>query len=388
MIKDTIRDQYLHLLAGDTNHRDVTVLRARELRRIRDAAQTSNDALAIEKNEKKQKERDDLYRLSKDRVKKWANTIEGQRLKRLQSRKIKTEQDEVEKKKVDIAEAKLQADKREEAIKDAKRLQYMQTDRVKGFHAALTLTEVLKERDAQVEMKDRKLNWEKTKDAKLLQQQKTNYEESLKEEADKAAEKANTAYEVAQFQRLQEQDRIRIKKEEQAENIIEGKELKEQYENYKTITNEIIKHNTKCKVELRDTYFQEMQLKKQRVKEEAQRDVEIEKEIRKFVNAKREMARLRQQKEEELFNDFQTQSNKICDKLHADMKAQTDDEDDRIAKAVYEQEMKRVREEEEKAQAELEAIKETNLQRIKMIGDHEEERKMDMLRDKAFLEQR
>ena len=73
-----------------------------------------------------------MFRLSKDRVKKWSNTIEGQRLKKLQARKIKNEQDEIQRKKIDIEEAKLQAQKRSQAIEEAKRLQYMQTDRVKG----------------------------------------------------------------------------------------------------------------------------------------------------------------------------------------------------------------------------------------------------------------
>jgi len=378
----------LSQIAVDAKRGDMTVLRARELKRIRDASLTSNMQLEREKNEKQQKDRNDLHRLSKERVKKWANTIEGQRLKRLQSRKIKSEQDEIAKKKLDVEEAELQARKRKEAIKDAKRLQYMQTDRVKGFHAALTLTEVLKERDAQVDMKAKKQEFEKTKFDKFLAEQNENYRESLLEEAHNVAEKNKTAYEIAQFQKLQIEDRIRIKNEERKENKAEGEQIKEQYENYKKVTDMIKKHNNKCKEELRDTYTLEMELKKQRAKDEEKVKEEFDKEIKKFVNAKRQMARLRQQKEEELFNDFQAHTKKICDKLLADTQARTDDEDDRIARAVYEQEMKRVKEEEEKAQAELEAIKETNLQRIRMIEDHAEERKMDMLRDKAFLDYR
>ena len=78
-----------------------------------------------------------------------------------------------------------------------------------GFHAALTLTEVLKERDAQVDMKAKKQEFEKTKFDKFLAEQNENYRESLLEEAHNVAEKNKTAYEIAQFQKLQIEDRIR-----------------------------------------------------------------------------------------------------------------------------------------------------------------------------------
>ena len=43
-----------------------------------------------------------------------------------------------ERKKIDIEEAKIQAQKRKEAIERAKQQQYYETDRVKGFHVSFT----------------------------------------------------------------------------------------------------------------------------------------------------------------------------------------------------------------------------------------------------------
>ena len=47
------------------------------------------------KAEKEEKRKKDLYRLSQDIVKNWENTIEGQRLKRLEAHQVREEQEEV-----------------------------------------------------------------------------------------------------------------------------------------------------------------------------------------------------------------------------------------------------------------------------------------------------
>ena len=62
--------------------------------------------------------------------------VQGQRLKKLEARKIREAKEEEEKVQIDIEEAKFQAARRKEAIEQAKTLQYYQTDRVKGFHVS------------------------------------------------------------------------------------------------------------------------------------------------------------------------------------------------------------------------------------------------------------
>ena len=61
---------------------------------------------------------------------------QGQRQKKLESRKLREDKEEEEKKVMDIEEAKFQSEKRKEAIEKAKTQQYYQTDRVKGFHVS------------------------------------------------------------------------------------------------------------------------------------------------------------------------------------------------------------------------------------------------------------
>jgi hypothetical protein len=59
---------------------------------------------------------------------------QGQRQKKLEDRRLRLEKEEEERKKIDIEEALIQAEKRKAAIEKAKVQQYYQTDRVKAFH--------------------------------------------------------------------------------------------------------------------------------------------------------------------------------------------------------------------------------------------------------------
>ena len=59
---------------------------------------------------------------------------QGQRLKKLQARKLREEKGEEERLKIDRDEMEYQAQCRKEAIQRAKALLYHQTDRVKTFN--------------------------------------------------------------------------------------------------------------------------------------------------------------------------------------------------------------------------------------------------------------
>ena len=81
---------------------------------------------------------------SKKQVSKWNNTLDGQRKAKLEAKEKREEKEEEIRKKEDIAEAIYQAEQRRIAIEHAKTVTFAHTDRVKDFHGALILTEVLK----------------------------------------------------------------------------------------------------------------------------------------------------------------------------------------------------------------------------------------------------
>jgi len=101
---------------------------------------------------------------------------------------------------VDLEEAQYQAERRKEAIERAKTLLYHQTDRVKQFHGALLLTEVLRERDAQVEYKKRREQAVKAQEALYLRAQEKERERGTLEDIKAARERAQARDVVARFQ--------------------------------------------------------------------------------------------------------------------------------------------------------------------------------------------
>lgn len=109
----------------------------------------ANDDAYLEEKQRKQ----ELYEKSRALTKNWNNTIEGSRRHKLQQKSIREEKLERERQAVDVEHAKVMAEERKKDLEKAKLLQYHETDKVKNFHSAMRLTEVLKEREAQIELK-------------------------------------------------------------------------------------------------------------------------------------------------------------------------------------------------------------------------------------------
>uniref|UniRef100_A0A8C6V5Q3 Coiled-coil domain-containing protein 173 n=1 Tax=Naja naja TaxID=35670 RepID=A0A8C6V5Q3_NAJNA len=134
----------------------ITILPKAEWERIQDSLTARARETARILAEKKA--RKDLHLKSQALVKNWTHTIVGMSQQKLKDKKIRQQREEEEKRKVDLEEAKYQAQKRKEKIEEAKLQQYYENDRVKSFHRALLYSEVLKERDAQIEFKKQHKN--------------------------------------------------------------------------------------------------------------------------------------------------------------------------------------------------------------------------------------
>merc|ERR1711872_320206 len=98
------------LAAQGIDPKNVLVVQPNDWKRIQDNLSRYNREAEMAKQ--KAAEREHLHEFSKNLVKHWNNTNEGIRLKKLQARKLREEKEEEERKKVDIEEAKLQAQKR------------------------------------------------------------------------------------------------------------------------------------------------------------------------------------------------------------------------------------------------------------------------------------
>ncbi|XP_068749410.1 cilia- and flagella- associated protein 210-like [Montipora capricornis] len=376
----------LSVIPQGVDPREVTVLQPDVWRRIQNNLSGYNEEKM--RLEAKMKERKELHSLSKDTVKHWENTIEGQRLKKLQARQIREEKEEEERVKIDEEEAKHQAQKRKEAIERAKTLQYYQTDRVKTFHGALLLTEVLKERDAQIEMKNGKLDAEKIREEHLLRLQQRQREEAIMEDQKRALRRYNERRAVADFQTLQILDHIEEGKKAKQTDVEEGNNIKQQVEMYEAAKQAIEEQRRKEKEAIMEEHKRQLGDKEARRQFEKKKIEEEEEEIRQFAQAKKKMAKMRKSKETELFNAFQDHTERMRKKLANQRQQQVDDEDDRIAKTVAERESKREAEEREKHDSDMKMHKEIHEHRTRMMKENERLAKEEARRDREILRNR
>eukprot|EP00794_Sanderia_malayensis_P003148 gene3148-3617_t len=385
-LEDWQQQQSIGLTAQGIDPRSVLVVQPKDWKRIQDNLTRYDREAELAKQ--KAAERENLHETSKNLVKHWENTNEGIRLKKLQARKLREEKEEEERKKIDIEEARLQAEKRREAIERAKTLQYYQTDRVKEFHGALLLTEVLKERDAQIDLKKKKKNWEAEQDEHLHRLKQRQIEEQIKIEHEKAQKRFQSKRATAEFQLLQVQDHIDESLKIKDEDVVEGKNIKEQVEIYEAAKAAIQKQKRADKVKLMETYKTDMQLKQEHKKEEKIREKEEDKEINRFVNAKKKMIKMRQATEAELFQKFQDYTEEMRQKLHEQITQKVDDEDTRIAKAVEEREKKRLMEEQMKEENKLKTLEAIGGHRMATLKQAEREKIEQIKKDKEILKSR
>ncbi|KAB5577245.1 hypothetical protein PHYPO_G00207690 [Pangasianodon hypophthalmus] len=338
---------------------EVTVLPKSEWRRIQDSVNRVNKQ--HERLIAAARQREAMHLHSKEVVKNWSNTIAGQWQKKLEAKKIREEIEEEERKQIDIEEAKFQEQKRKDAIERAKTLQYYQIDRVKGFHSALLMTEVLKEREAQIELKKRKEKASKDVDKEILAVITRKEALALQQEWLKALEKKQKALAVAESLKQQIKEHEQAREEEIMEQKEEAEDVKRVHELF---IKEQTTHEQKKQEEKRNIMkaYQEHLANKKSIQAAETEKQELEEERRKiFVKAKGKMMNLRKEKEAEILREVERHREAVFEKLSTYHQEQTKNEEERISKAAAEAEAKQdkqQREKDEKKAAMLKSISE------------------------------
>uniref|UniRef100_A0A3P8TR96 Cilia and flagella associated protein 210 n=1 Tax=Amphiprion percula TaxID=161767 RepID=A0A3P8TR96_AMPPE len=348
------------------NLRQVTVLRKAELQRIQD--RPSRLKKEKERLREAAEQREALHQQSKEVVKLWSNTITGQRQKKLEAKMIREQIEEEKRKLMDIEEAKYKEQKRKEIIERAKTQQYYQTDRVKGLHRALLLTEVLKERDAQVELKQRQKSATKDADKEYVEMVKSREDEALRQEQEKVKQKKlqrqaaeeDLKNQMKENEKVREQLKLEDKKDgEEIQRLLEQYQLEQRMESGRQ-ANE--RRNLMLAQMVRDL-LRAINAQKQEAEEE-QRKL--------FLSAKQKMIKLRNEKEKELFREAQMRRERIMGKLTVKQQEEAVSEEQRIAKAVAEQDAKQAQEQQEKEEKKAEMLKSIAAHRESMRREKEQ----------------
>ncbi|TPX73779.1 hypothetical protein CcCBS67573_g04953 [Chytriomyces confervae] len=165
-------------------------------------------------------DRQHLHALSRARVSKWTNTIQGHRKQKLVARATRAAEEERQRALIDAEHAEAESRAREELIGRAKHMQYCQQDSVRAFHSRVLLAQVLEERDLQVRV------------AKLSRGQKeTSLEDKRADLAHAVAmqqQAINTrlkAENIAAVQAAQMLEKRRIEAEEREARLLEQRRL-------------------------------------------------------------------------------------------------------------------------------------------------------------------
>ncbi|XP_070771204.1 cilia- and flagella- associated protein 210 [Enoplosus armatus] len=337
--------------------RQVTVLTKAEWLKIQDELNGVNKDEESVREAAKQREA--LHLQSKEVVKLWSNTIAGQRQKKLEAKKIREQNEEEKRKLTDEEEAKYQEQKRKEAIEKAKTQLYYQTDRVKGLHRALLLTEVLKEREAQIELKHRIKSASKDADEEFMNKVKATEYEALRQEQEKTRQKKLETKAVAEDLKHHIKENELVREREKIENKKDGEETQHLQELYQWGQRMEEERQAKQKRNLMQAHLAHLTNRDLIRATEAQKQEAEEEQRKLFLSAKQKMVKLRKDKERELFREAQQRRDSVIKQLTVTPEEQTVSEEQRIAKAVAEQDAKQAQqqwEEDEKRAAMLKSI--------------------------------
>lgn len=203
-------------------------------------------------------ERKALKELSKKMTENWANTHAGLYKERLQSRKIKAYNEEVQRVHDDILEEKYQETRRKYVLEQAKKRLYFETDRVKRLQAAKLLAEVLKERESQRKFREN------------ARRALANFEAEFSKGTLRDVDQYNAEIKLrAQREELKKKKIAKTLKEQDAE--IKEKMVKEKEDDYrlgKVLKEEDDRHALEVKDE-------EARIKNQKIKYKKSLDVEL-----------------------------------------------------------------------------------------------------------------
>ncbi|XP_063355556.1 cilia- and flagella- associated protein 210 [Pelmatolapia mariae] len=364
--------------------RHVTVLSKTEWLRIQD------ELCGVNKEEKRireaAKQRENLHLQSQEVVKLWPDTLHGQRLKRLQEKKIRKEIEEEQMRLADLEEAKYQEQRRKEIIEKAKTQLYCQTDRVKGLHSALLLTEVLKERDAQIELKQRRKSANIDVDKAFLHMVQTREDEALKQEQEKAMQRKLVRQVAAEDLRNQIKENELLRERQKLESKKDGDEIQRLQALHQLERRMESEREANQKISLMQAH-QEHITNRDLIRATDAQKQEAEEEQRKlFLSTKQKIMKLRKEKEKELLREAQTRRERIINKLTVTQQEQAVSEEQKIAKAVAESEAKQAQQQLEEDEKKAAMLKSIGVHRELMRQEKEEKDKIERKKAQEALQ--
>jgi len=317
----------------------------------------------------------EIKKLSDEKTSKWKNTIKNALKLKLEQEKNDFIKKESYRQKLDEEERKYQNMRYNLSLQKAHDYYFNSKDIVKSFNTSLFYSDILKEREKQIEINnERRKQREKEEENWVIKDREKMLQAEIKELEKKKLRKTKSEAEMNIIK--------------QQFNNVKYKRLLELQDNY--IEGELIKKQAKADV-LRERKNKEMiklaQIKKneefvklnEELKKEAEKkklkELEEDKKIEMEAKKQEKMENIKRQKEQEKFNEKLKRQQKLIDVQFENLKRIKEEQEKRVNKDV---EIRMVREENEakiKMEKRYKLLKDIEEQRLDNLKRREENRK-------------
>eukprot|EP00286_Rhodomonas_abbreviata_P020425 CAMPEP_0181307972 /NCGR_PEP_ID=MMETSP1101-20121128/11187_1 /TAXON_ID=46948 /ORGANISM="Rhodomonas abbreviata, Strain Caron Lab Isolate" /LENGTH=494 /DNA_ID=CAMNT_0023414269 /DNA_START=21 /DNA_END=1505 /DNA_ORIENTATION=- len=346
-----------------------TVLTSDELARIKTTllhADAKTHGQTIQTEEEKMRDR--LRDMSKTRMGGWNNTLDARRKQKEADRQSKIDEEEKVRQVMDREEAAFQAAERKKAIQRANTLLYENTERVKAFGSKLYLSDVMKERELQLQIKNDIGNRKKAEE-KMWHERTIEAVRTGDLEAEKKREEARQRALHAKQVQLDQLEEFRVryvagKREERRE----GELIKQRVEAHLEAEKQAeLNRKQEDAARAMKTLADNRRLQEEKRIAEQQAKEDEEQRILHFAEEKERKMRMRAEREAEIAAQKQGIRQRMIDRQVAYLQSLRKNENERIAGQVREAEAKRDAEisaKNEKMRQELEQIRQSHLQQL------------------------
>ena len=322
-----------------------TILSVNDLDRMKEMASKSvHEVTTSEWGDQKKA----LQKSSAERAGKWGNTIAAQRRAKEQAKKKRLESEEMEKRKLDEDEARIQAQLRRDAIERAQRMLYEDSDKIKTFSSGMLMSDVMEERQAQIALGHTKRQIEAAEEEEWFELQQKQWSE-------------HDQREISQEQRvsakLLEEKGMRKQQIESTKKAIIGRQrlahnegqaiLARSQEELQRQRQELMDKKVAARKAQEETARMNKLLQERRERERVAIEVE-EKRIEDYAEKKEQLALERKERAEMKFREEMAIRQKMIDRANAHLASLQTGENRVLAKQIAER---------EKSDAEREAAK-------------------------------
>ena len=313
-----------------------------------------------------------LKMLSQTKSKNWPDSIEMRKKNQFELAKKRFLEEEERRRLLDIEEKKYYDAQNDIIIQKAKKVLFDEQDPVKTFNMKLMYCDMLKERDYQNEIKNRKKEMNDIIEKQFFEMDKKKMEDYDKKEAEKAKmEEDKKRIRMKIIHDQLQQSKIKIIQDHQ-EKLVEGELMKLNIKRALEAEKKEKELLEQRKKEQRKEYMEANKRLLQYKEEQKKKELEEEKKIQEFAFKKQQLADLRKTIEEEKEKEKQRQRDKLEAAQLAYYNSLKKNENEILQKNIKEAEDRNA-EEERKAKE----------KRDKMIKDIKEQIQLDKERKEA-----